>query len=278
MAEPVQKNIEAKEIDSVPEEAPETPKPEIDTNKFVSVDDFKSLKNSIESMRLRMDTFGQPQAPQPVSLPQEDTTAKEISDIDSKIEAMNEKIDKAVYDGKGVGALMCERDRLVERRLEIKNEAKFDEIRTAGVDTLDRLSDQVVRTQMPHLDVPEIKQTYETALSQMSPSIRMNPEVRLAAYNHAVGKNIDIIVKSAQHEALRSDTTLTNEASATTSRTAGAKSAGGIPSPHEILTKDNLDAISAIGKTVDQYYQSLGYKGWEDHYEQQRDFYEGGSK
>lgn len=274
MPEPAE--ITAQNVEDLKEDTSQSEKSEIDTSKFVSVDDFKSLKDSIESMRIRMETFGQPQPTVPIT-PKEDTTQQEIVSLDTKIESMNEKIDKAVYEGKGVGALLCERDHLVERKNEIRNEVKLNEIRRTGVDTLDRLSDQVVRTQMPHLNIPEIKQSYESALTQMDPSVRMNPEIRLAAYHHAVGKNMNIIVESAKQEALRVDTTQTNEISTTTSRATDAESKGGIPTPDKVLSKDNLDAITSVGKTVDEYYKSLGYKGWEDHYETNREFYEGGS-
>jgi hypothetical protein len=272
-------DIKPKDVGSVEDDSIEPtiePAPQINTEDFVSSEDFNKLKGSIDDLQLKLGSFGQPQQA-PVA-PPVDTTGKELADINIKIESMNEKIDKAVYEGKGVGSLLCERDRLIDRRMELKNDAKFNEFKTAGVNTLDRLSDQVVRTQMPHLGVPEIQRSYDQALSQMDPSVRMNPEVRLAAYHHAIGSHMDVIIDGAVQKALRADDTPTNDTATTTGRTADSKNKGGVPSPEDILSKDNLRAIQSVGKDVDSYYKSLGYEGWEDHYNQNKEFYEGESK
>lgn len=251
----------------------------VDPPEFVPKKDFDDLKTSLDAMSLKLDTFGQPQ-PAPVApvAPVVDTTAQDLVDINTKITAMDEKIDKAVYDGKGLGSLLRDRDALLEKRITLNNKKEFDTFRTAGVQTLDNLSAQVVQSQMPHLQVPEIKMAYDSALAQMDPSVRMDPNIRVAAYNHAVGINVDKIVDAKVQETLRADPANPQDPSNIAGREVNNPPGGadGIPKPDTILSADNLNAIKSVGKSVDGYYKSLGYKGgWNEFYEANREYYEG---
>jgi len=253
-------------------------------DKFATKEEFDSLKSTMEQINLKLEVFGQPAAaPATPTAPPVDTGAKlstDIAKIEEDLAAIDSKIDEAVYAGKGVGDLIKKRDRLNEKKLELKFDHKFETFRSDGVQVLDQISDQVTQGQMPHLTIPEVKKNFEESLNAMAPEVRMNPEVRLAAYNLAVGQNVDKIADLKVQESLRKEDPpdLTTDPSARTKRNSPDEK-GKIPSPEDILSKDNLDAIKAAGhSSIDSYYKKLGYDGWVDHYEQNKDFYEEGGE
>lgn len=257
---------------------PDSDAGELPKEEFVSKTDFDALKGTMDQINLKMEVFGQPQqAPASPSVPKV-TLEETVTKIDHEISEIDGKIDAAVFEGKGVAALIKKRDVLNEKKMESKFDHKFEAFRSDGVQVLDNLAGQVTQGQMPHLEIPEIKKNFEDSLAAMAPEVRMNPDVRLAAYNLSVGQNVDKITELKVQESLRK----VDPPDPTTdpSLKVGRKVPGSnneIPLPENILSRDNLDAIKAAGhSSVDSYYQKLGYDDWKDHYEQNKDFYEEG--
>lgn len=249
---------------------------------FVKKEDFDALKGTMDQINLKMEVFGQPQpAPVAPAAPAAPKIGLEesVSKLNDQVADIDSKIDKAVFDGKGVADLIKKRDALNEKKMELKFDHKFEAFRADGVSVLDNLSGQITEGKMPHLTVPEIKKDFEASLASMAPEVRMNPEVRLAAYNLSVGQNVDKITELKLQESLRKEDPpdSTTDPSPRSARKPPGDGKGGIPAPETILSKDNLDAIKSAGhNSIDSYYKKLGYEGWDDHYEQNKDFYEEG--
>jgi len=255
-------------VQTPPAEDPpqEEPKPE-----FVPKSEFDKAMAEIGNLKLQMESFGTPQPPAAPMPPAEDPgkkTQEEIAKIETELDSMDEAIDKAVFDGKGVGALMR------------RNSIEFNAFRDQGVYTLDKISEQVTSSQMPYLSVPEVKKAYDQSMAGVAAAQRMNPEVRIAMYNLAVGQNISKINEIEIQAALRKPAedeppASPGDVTPQSGRTRTSKG-GEVPAIDEVLGRSDLDAIRAAGyRSPDEYYRKLGYEGWEDHYKKNKDYYEG---
>lgn len=226
-------------------------------------------KGEFDVLRQRLDTFERNaprMAPQQPQAPSGPTVTQQLTEIDTKIAALDTKIDEAVSQGKPVSTLLKERSTLERKsvRMQIKAE-DIDPAMAAGIQTIDQLSDAVTRGSMPHLSL--VKDDYEQALASLLPEQRMNPRLRKAAYDIAVGQNIDKITASEKEKILREQSTPPPPPSNQSGRGTGT-APGGIPKPEEVLSKDALAAIRSRGFTVDEYYKRIGHKeGWKGFWE-----------
>ncbi len=118
------------------------------------------------------------------------------------------------------------------------------------------------------LKYPEVKEAYEKAIGTMGPDQRMNPEVRMTAYNYACGTNMDLIFDKKLEEHMRqSEVVETQEPTGKSGREVSQEDdPNRIPAPEEVLDPENLKALEAAGKTPESYYKSLGYTSWEDYW------------
>jgi hypothetical protein len=118
---------------------------------------------------------------------------------------------------------------------------------------------------MPHYDI--VQKDVEAHLRQLPADQRMNPQVRKAAYQLAVGQNVDKIMAAQKEEILRSAAAdLTMAPSGQSGRNTGAQYGADIPDPKKVLGSDALTALRSKGVSVDQEYQRRGYDGWEDYW------------
>lgn len=235
----------------------------------IDANEWNNMKTRLDSFERGFQAGKQVQPPaQPVQ-PSGPSFSDQIAEIDTQINALNTKIDEAVQNGKPVSKLMTDRDVLAHKRtrMQIKHE-DIDPAFAAGVQTIDQLSDEITRGQMPHLSISEVKQEYDKALSNLTPEQKMNPQMRQMAYRMAVGKpeNMQKIMDIQKEEILRSASQPPDDPPPSNSRTSGAGDQGVIPKPENFLSKAALDAISYKGITVDEYFRRMGHEGYEDWY------------
>ena len=254
--------------------APPTTPPKGDVS--VKKEDWDALNKRLDSFeRTTMNFNQQPSAP---AAPQGPTLADQVKEIDTAIVEFNAKIDDAVTNGKPISSLMSERDTLAHRRtrLQIKYE-DIDPAMNMGVDTINQISAEMTRGKMKYYDI--VKDDVESSLAALPPDQRMNPQMRKAAYDIAVGKNIDSIMDAQKEEILRSASELPgNVPTGGNSRTQNADGTDTIPEASKILSPGAVAAMRSVGKTPDTYYQGLGYKGWDDFYEKKGKSYFGGDE
>lgn len=227
-------------------------------------------KDEWEGIKTRLDTFersgggGQFQQPQytPPSTP---SYQDEIVKLEKQIESLDTQIDTLADEGKPTASLRKQQRDLEKQvtRLQIKNE-DIDPTINAGIGVIDQISAEMSRGKMPYYDI--VKKDVEASLAQLPPSQRMNPQVRQAAYQLAVGQNVGKILAAQKEEVLRSAAQDPNLTPGASNGRNGAKSDPSTPKPKDILGKEAIQAIKAKGLTVDQEYQRRGYANWEDYW------------
>lgn len=238
---------------------PATPPPD-----FVPKSDFDALRGRLDAFEQNAGKFSQQQNyPPPPTGP---TFDDQIIELDKKLESLDAAIDKAAEDGNPISKLLRERDKInsVKTRIEVSRE--FDPKFAAGVQTIDYLAGEVTRGKMPHYDI--VKNDVEQHLNSLPADQRMNPQIRQAAYQLAVGQNIDKIVAVKEEEVRRSVAADQNMApNGQNGRSAGVGNYGeGVPDPKKVLGSDAMAALRSKNVSVDQEYQRRGYVGWADYW------------
>ena len=242
--------------------------PEVEMEKpvepqFATREDFAKLQGMVEGLSASFKNFGtaQPQQPQQ---PQGPSQAEKISAINDQLVKLDTMMDEAIAEGKSISKIQRQREDLIQEKADIKYSAKIDELQSFGAYAIDQLTDKVVASDMPMLKYAEVKSAYDEAISSMGPNQRMNPEVRMTAYNYACGKNQTLIFDKMFEERMRADEVDT-QTPATPGRDVAQKDdPNRIPDPSEYLSAENMSALQAAGKTPDQHYKSLGYADWAD--------------
>jgi len=254
-----------------PVESAADPKPD-----FVSKADFDALKQKLDAFESQSGGNYGPQPPTPPA-PSGPSFDEQIATYDKSLEAIDAQIDAAQEDGKPIGALLRQRDKINSAKVRLEVSREIDPKLAAGMQTIDYLSGEVTRSKMPHLDI--VKKDYDAQLSSLSPAERMNPQIRQAAYNIAVGQNIDKIVAAKEEEVRRSvasDPNLTPDGP--NARTTPTKYKEGIPTPKDVLGPEAMAAIatkygSASKENIDREYRNRGYSGWEGYYEKHKSYF-----
>ncbi len=246
------------------------PEPE----KFVSKEDFDKVvelqtqtAKTLDQAMLRIDQFGAAQAAPPAApaAPVADPSVEKISDIDKRLKPLYESYDKAVYDGKGTGAIMQQINNFEREKTVLTNQAmiksEVGQVTEFGTDALGQISTEITAGKMPRLQVPEVKRAYDEALAAMTPANKANPQVLLGAYNYAVGQNIDRVIEIEQEATIRkaADDLANPQDPGASSGGRGAPpgDGSGDVKPEDVLSKENLMALKGVGKTADEYYRSI---------------------
>lgn len=244
----------------------------------VPKEEFEGLKSQVGELSqkvLAYERFGTPQPVAPAE-PAGPSVEDQIKEIDTQIEALDEELEVAVREGTGVKDLMKNQRALSAKRsrLEIVSQ-EIDPFRTSGMQALGQLTDRVTKGAMPHLTIPEVEKTYQATLQGLPEGARANPDTLMAAYKYAVGEHADAIGDARVEAAVREATeTLSQQPSSTSARIVDSKG-NEIPKPEDVLSKEALEGLRSVGRSVDEHYKKLGYKDWADYYEQNREYYEG---
>jgi hypothetical protein len=255
---------------------PETGKPkEGGTNnpepKKIEVDEADWAK-----LNARLDVFEKMYTPQGTPQKQQASQGPSLSDqvakIDADIDALDDQIDDAVQNQKPIKSLTRKRDELNAKRLRLQIQTEdIAPLRDVGLSTMGELTGQFARTNMPHLEI--VKDDYQKFLSQMTPDQRVLPKAYEMAYNYAVGQNVDKILEKQKEVVLREATTQ-SALDATNSTRYMDKEGKEIPKPEDLLGPGAMAALKEKGQSVDQYYKTLGYEGWSDYYQKNKEYIE----
>jgi len=238
----------------------------------VPAEEWGAIKGKLDTFEKMGARFDQPPPVAPAA-PAGPTFSDQVKEIDGQIGVLNTQIDEAIKGGQGVSALLTERDTLTHKRtrMQIKHE-DIDPAMALGVETIDQLSAELARGKMKHYDL--VKDDVEDALKGLPAEQRMNPQMRQAAYDIAVGKNIDKILEAQKEELLRKPTDGEGGGEPPASKVRGAGD-DTLPKPEDILSRQAIAAIRAKGVTVDEYYKKLGHpEGWKGHFEKHKSHYE----
>ena len=235
---------------------------------YATKEDFAKLQGMVEGLSASFKNFGS-STPAPAPQPRGPSTDEQIVEIDKQLEKLYGDLDDAISQGSGASKVQRAISKLENYKVDLKYNDKIQELQTFGMYTIDKLTDKVVAKEMPMLKYPEVQKTYEEAISSMSPGQSANPDVRMSAYQYACGKNQTLIFDRMFEEKMRE--TEKEEQTQTPTQVSGrtqddTHDPNRIPDPKEYLSKDNLQAIAAAGKTVDSYYRSIGYTGWDDYW------------
>lgn len=238
-------------------------------------------KEDLASMRGKLDAFDKigTNFQQPAAQPQQPqssgpTLAEQLQDTQAKIEKLNTQIDQAIADQQPVSKLLSQRDALNSKALRLQiQEEDLGPLRMIGTQALNQLSDTVTRQGMKHFDV--VKDDFNSILSTVPEDQRMLPEVRKIVYETAVGRNTDKIFEAEREKILRE---AAEQQALDTNNNSGRtvdKDGNEIPKPVDILGEGAMAALKTKGQSVDQYYQTLGYTGYQDWWEKTgKEFYE----
>lgn len=230
------------------------------------------------AMKARLDVFekggyNNQQTNTPPPAPSGPSTADQIKEIETQIDALDVEIDTKVTEGKPVSALMKKRSALDRQitRIQIKAE-DIDPMMNAGMLTIDALSSEVSKGKMKYFDI--VKNDYESLINSIDPAQRSSLEVKQKIYDIAVGQNIDKIMAAQQEELLRQGHDNANNPPPNNN---GRNNDGddNTPKVSDILSRDALNAIKSRGMTVDEYYKKRGFKdGWKGYFEKHKSYYQ----
>lgn len=232
----------------------------------ITVDELTSLKSAaakLDVFEKMGPSFGAP-APAPAA-PAGPSLADQVKDIDTKIESLDAKIDEAASNQKPISKLLRQRDDLNAKRIRLQIQHEDINPRmSAGIQTLNDLTSEIVKGQMPYLDI--VKKEYDSFLNNIPEESRASLQARQMAYNLACGQNMDKIIAAKKEEFLREATP--NPATPQTSSGRGKDTSGAdIPEPKDILGEGAMQALKEKGQTADDYYRRLGYAGYTDWWE-----------
>lgn len=202
----------------------------------------------------------QPVAP---AAPAGPTTQEILDGIEGQIEGVDKEIDDAVQAGTPFTPLTRKRDKLVEQKSDVRFRSQQDAFQSQGLQLIGQLTDEVVSKKMPHLAL--VKDDYEKILATMPATGLASPKSKMAAYNLAVGQNMDKIMDLDREKVLRK---ATDDVKANAAGAGGAGREGGAegkdgkgeaPSFEEHFGTAAMDALKAQGTTPDEYARKQGH-------------------
>lgn len=202
------------------------------------------------------------------SSPKEDPYDKEIEEIDTTLQSLDDQIDKAEEkeDLKAVRTLERKRYRLSERKQELRSEQRISVAERNAAGVITKLTSQISQQNMPYLKIPEVKDAYEASLNSLDVNFKMTPEGQMAAYNHAVGSNMTKILEVEKEEFMRAqdDINVNDVSGGGPGRGQGGAGGGGSgddqnPTFEEYFGPGAVQAITEIGQTIEQYCRRRGF-------------------
>lgn len=246
--------------------------------KYVTVEQFNALQNTIGGLAEGVKALNSQPAyqaqPTPAQAAEDPNKAvkEEIGSIDTQLEKLEEKIDNAVYEGKGAGALLSQQRKLMAQRTDLQlklHTPAADPRIDAGIQTIDSLTDEVLAGKMPYLSLDKVKERYDYYVNQLPPDQRMNPATKKGCYNLAVGENFDTIEAARKEEWMRDQADQATQVGGqgNSNRDMNSQSSKVTP-PEEHFSPEALSTIkNSKHRTPENYVQSLGYADWEDYIE-----------
>ena len=243
----------------------------------VPVDFFANLGETLQNINQKLDFVAKSAEPAPPP-PPPPPEIKDVSDADY-YEAIADANRSGDYTK--VREMDAIRRNATEERAVRRIEERVGPQLTEGARAISQLSSSVLRSEMPFYD--DLKDEIEAELGKATPEQRANPDLMRAAYHYVVGRNTDKIIDLEMQRRLRQGEVVipgtpgTGAGDRQQGAAEGQGAAGEAAPPYtEVLSKDSVDALKAVGKTGDDYARSLGYKNWSDYYNtMHKPFYEG---
>jgi len=257
-------------------------------SQYMTMEQFQQqmepFNKTLETVNKTLETLGKQPAYQPQqapSAPAEDPFKSQrarIAEIDKELAGIPSKAESAAYEGKGMGELMDRQQKLMLERSEVQGQivaGQGDPRIDAGFQALDAISTEVTAGKMTYLSVPEVKDRYEFYINQLPPDQRMNPQSKIGCYNLAVGENYQKVQELDKQAWLREQ-----EEPPTQAPSPGGPSGRQQPSgsgdeftPESFFSPEALKSIKqSRHRTVDNYVRALGYDGWGDYVEKNKDY------
>ena len=277
--------------DDPPADPPAGDPPAGDEPKYVTVEQFETVSKtldtvneSLKAMNANQQAYQAPAAPAAPVAPAEDPhkgSKERITVIDGELKALTQEAEDATLSGKGMGAVTAKQTALMIERGDLQttiHTAASDPRIDAGLHTLDALSTEITSGKMEHLKLPEVKARYDHYVGAIPLEQRMNPEAKMGAYNLAVGENLAVIQDAQKQEWLRAaeeggDPGTQDPAGGGPTSRQNPAGEGGIPTPDTILSPEAMRSIkTSRHRNPDNYYQSLGYEGWDDYFTKNKEY------
>ena len=254
---------------------------------------MKPFQETMETVNKTLDalnkqpTYQPPAAPAAAPEDPHKASKERITAIDGELQVLVDKAEEATMSGKGMGAVTAKQNQLMIERGDLQakvNVAASDPRVEAGLLTLDALSTEITSGKMEHLKLPAVKERYDHYIGAMLPEQRMNPEAKMGAYNLAVGENQAIIQDAQKQVWLREveegeaggagSGTQAPAAGAGTGRQQPGGGGDGALKPEDVFSPEALKSIrTSRHRTVENYVVSLGYGGWADYTEKNKDHF-----
>lgn len=226
-------------------------------------------QSELDTIRTRLDTFernaGQLAEPQNIA-PTGPTLDEQLATIDTSIVKLDEQIDQAVIDGKAISALNRERDKLTGQKNKLYTDDQVAAFTSQGTEVIAQLSTKVMAGEMPHLTNANVATAYKENLAKMAPAIRMNPEAQKAAYNLALGANMETILAEQKEVILRDGSNPPADPPGGTGKRiegeGGDPGGGGgdtAPTFEEHFGTDSMAALRMAGKSPESEARAWGF-------------------
>jgi hypothetical protein len=140
-------------------------------------------------------------------------------------------------------------------------------LKDIGTRTISDLSDRVLRQEMVHLEIPEIKKEYDSLINvYTSQGFPVDPAARKEIYNWVVGRNMDKIIAREREAAIRQKTETPVQSEPSRTSRSGGTDKEYVPRPEEYYSQEALDLMRRAGRTPDMEAQRKGYADFQDWY------------
>lgn len=211
-----------------------------------------------EGVGKRLDFLERPvvEAPAAPVAPAGPSVDEQVVGMDKELGSLGKQIDEAIKEEKPISELLAKRDAVAAKRNEVVTDAKVGTVMNQGLETLQHLTTEVTASKMPHLGI--VRTEYDTILANMPQEHKASLKAQMAAYDLAVGRNMDKILASEKEKFQREDLTNTQDVTEHTGRDTG----GGdeTPSFEEYIGSEGMLALKAASRTPEEYVKRLGHK------------------
>ena len=191
---------ELKPTDGDPAGSDQDPKIFIDENEWNETQrelaELKGYKQATQDMELRLGQQHPELPPEPVKPPDPEFQYHSEEDLQMALDSGDMK--------KYHQMNTHNQDTKLEEKLHNMRTQEIEPIRTTGMNAISELSGAVAQPKMPHLDIPEVKTTYQNRLQALKNTGQAaTAELHKGVYDWAVGENIDKVQDKLQQGLLR---------------------------------------------------------------------------
>lgn len=177
-----------------------------------------------------------------------------------------EELDAAFADNRGSDAMMsviADLEATYQERTDAQiaklTREVIEPLRTTGFAAIETVVDEVSRPKMKHY--PKFKKDIDDYIAKLPPELRLRADIRIAAHDAVVGRNVESLINEEVEKRLRSGQEGSDIVPGTGSGRS-VKTNPGLPTAVELFTADGVAMIEQQGMTPEQYVQKRGHKDW----------------